>query len=88
MSFILEFTQQAQNDIDKHKQSGNKIIIKKIFVLFEAISLNTYDGLGKPEQLKHHLSGYWSRRINKEHRIVYRISEDKVYINSAFGHYF
>ncbi len=44
-------------------------------------------GIGKPEPLKHDLSGYWSRRINDEHRIIYRIDDDNVYIASCKDHY-
>ncbi|PWH86234.1 Txe/YoeB family addiction module toxin [Brumimicrobium oceani] len=52
-------------------------------------SLGAYTGTGKPEQLKHELSGYWSRRINKEHRIVYEVfeEENKVVVLSLKGHY-
>ena len=47
------------------KKSGNKSILKKITALVEAIEDNPFEGIGKPEQLKHEFSGYWSRRINK-----------------------
>ncbi|WP_233244144.1 Txe/YoeB family addiction module toxin [Brumimicrobium oceani] len=51
--------------------------------------MGAYTGTGKPEQLKHELSGYWSRRINKEHRIVYEVfeEENKVVVLSLKGHY-
>ena len=53
----------------------DKKIFKKLLSLIKDIKRNPYDGIGKPEQLKHELSGYWSRHINKEHRLVYEILE-------------
>ncbi|MDP3244380.1 MAG: Txe/YoeB family addiction module toxin, partial [bacterium] len=52
-----------------------------------AIEENPFSGTGKPEPLKHNLSGLWSRRINREHRIVYEISENTVFILSVKGHF-
>ncbi|MDA3902861.1 MAG: Txe/YoeB family addiction module toxin [Desulfuromusa sp.] len=46
-----------------------------------------FSGIGKPEPLKHGLSGYWSRRINDEHRIVYKVEDDSVFIAQARYHY-
>ncbi|MFZ1526491.1 MAG: Txe/YoeB family addiction module toxin [Saprospiraceae bacterium] len=46
-----------------------------------------FDGLGKPEPLKHHLKGYWSRRINDEHRLVYKVEDEKITIVSCRDHY-
>jgi toxin YoeB len=50
---------------------------------------NPYQGEGQPEELKHNFKGYWSRRINKKDRIIYRVHEDivTVYVISAMGHY-
>ena len=64
-------------------------IQKKIQQLLHAIELDPYSGIGKPEPLKHNLSGLWSRRINHEHRIVYRLPEDSgtIKIYSLRGHY-
>ena len=45
------------------------------------------NGIGKPEPLKHNLSGYWSRRINDEHRIIYKIVDNQIYIASCRDHY-
>jgi toxin YoeB len=55
----------------------NKRLYKKILSLIDDIKRNPYDGLGKPEPLKHDLSGCWSRRINEEHRLVYEIIENE-----------
>lgn len=85
----ISYTPEAIKDRDYWKKSGDKAIIKKITTLIKAIEENPFEGIGKPELLKHHLSGYWSRRINKEHRIIYEIfeTESKVLILSLKGHY-
>lgn len=85
----ISYTPDAIKDLGFWKKSGNKTIIKKITALIHAIDEKPYDGIGKPEQLKHELSGYWSRRINKEHRIVYQVleGENKVVVLSLKGHY-
>ncbi|CAM3579510.1 Txe/YoeB family addiction module toxin [Flavobacterium chungbukense] len=85
------YSEKAQKDILFWKKSGNKSIMKKITILIEDILLHPYEGLGKPEQLKYELSGRWSRRIDKEHRIIYRITEENnieiLNILSLKGHY-
>ena len=84
---IVEFTWQADEDLVYFKKSGNKQAIKKIKELLEAITNDPYRGIGQSEQLKHGLSGAWSRRINQEHRLVYEVEGDIVYILSLKGHY-
>ncbi|HEY0245661.1 MAG TPA: Txe/YoeB family addiction module toxin [Mucilaginibacter sp.] len=83
------YSDEAQEDIEYWKRSGNKIIQKKIQQLVEAIKENPFDGIGKPEALKHNLSGLWSRRINREHRIIYQLPENRgiIKIYSLRGHY-
>lgn len=83
----IEYTLQAKEDLDFWKKSNNVAVLKKIRKLIEVIMLSPYDGIGKPEALKYNLSGCWSRRINKEHRIVYEIVDDKITIHSLKGHY-
>ena len=61
-------------------QKTDKQLIKRINVLIKDISGSPFEGIGKPEPLKHVLSGYWSRRINDEHRMVYAIEDDSVLI--------
>ncbi|HHV15489.1 MAG TPA: Txe/YoeB family addiction module toxin [Gelria sp.] len=68
-------------------QVNDKKILRKINDLIKDIERNDNDGLGKPEPLKHELSGYWSRRITSEHRLIYSIDEDNIYIASCKGHY-
>ena len=87
MSYHLDFSKQATNDIDFHKKSGNKAILKKLLVLLNELTEHPFKGSGKPEPLKYDLAGYWSRRINSEHRLVYEIFENSILIHSALGHY-
>ena len=69
---------QAKSDWDYWKQSGNTAIMRKIAALLEDMTTHPYTGIGKPEQLKYGLSGCWSRRINREHRIIYRVKETEI----------
>jgi toxin YoeB len=87
MAYNLDFSGQAQKDIFFHKTSGNKAVLKKLLVLFEELTEHPFEGTGKPELLKYDLAGYYSRRINREHRIVYEVKEDTVFVLSAKGHY-
>jgi toxin YoeB len=70
-----------------HWQQNDKAILKKINNLIRDIERDPFDGIGKPEQLKQNLSGYWSRRITDEHRIVYLIDGDDIIIAQCRGHY-
>jgi toxin YoeB len=73
----------------KNLLNGQKPIktYSKIKTLLKDISRDPFKGLGKPEPLKHELRGYWSRRITKEHRLVYKVEGDMLTILSMFGHY-
>lgn len=82
------FLPDAEDDLQYWISTGNKAVIKKIVQLLDDIKVQPYFGLGKPEALKHNLSGAWSRRINKEHRLVYEVRIDIVLVLSAKGHYF
>jgi toxin YoeB len=55
--------------------------------LFTAIQRDPFNGIGKPEALKHNRKGYWSRRITQGHRLVYLVTDDSVVIASCMGHY-
>jgi len=68
-------------------QTEDKKILKKINELIRDIQISPYEGLGKPEPLKFDLSGLWSRRIDREHRLVYRILNDELLIYSCQFHY-
>ncbi len=87
MGYHLDFTDKAKADIAAHKKAGNKAVLNKMLKLLEELAEHPFTGTGKPEALKHDLSGYWSRRINKEHRLVYEVSADIVFVLSAKGHY-
>lgn len=83
----LRLTQKANEDIQHFTKSGEKGILKKIELLLIEIEQSPFIGTGKPEALKHQFSGVWSRRINKEHRIIYEVKEEYVLIHSLKGHY-
>ncbi|MGB3344146.1 MAG: Txe/YoeB family addiction module toxin [Aequorivita sp.] len=87
MVYVLDFTERAIEDISFHRKSGNKNLIKKIHQLLNDTLDHPFEGLGKPEALKYDLLGFWSRRINKEHRIVYKVREERIIIHSLKGHY-
>lgn len=70
-----------------HWQQNDKQILKRINALIRDILRDPYDGIGKPEALKFNFSGYWSRRIDDEHRIVYKVIDDEVIIAQVRGHY-
>lgn len=65
----------------------DKNMLKKINQLIKDIQIHPYEGIGKPEPLKFDLAGYWSRRINGEHRLVYQIYNETLYIVSCRYHY-
>jgi len=87
--FVVYLTQKAKDDLAKHKKAGNKATGTKIKKILEELKTDPYTGTGQPEKLKHELSGYWSRRINRKDRIIYSISEQEVTVEviSAIGHY-
>ena len=82
----LIFAEQAWEDY-LYWQKTDKQILKRINNLIKEISRNPFEGIGKPEPLKHALSGYWSRRINDEHRIVYKAQEDSILVAQLRYHY-
>jgi toxin YoeB len=86
-TYTLDISNQAKEDIRFHKKAGNKAIINKIIILLKEIANDPFKGTGKPEQLKHSLNGYWSRRINREHRLIYQVGEETISVVSARGHY-
>jgi toxin YoeB len=68
-------------------QQYDKRILKKINELLKDIARSPYEGIGKPEPLKHALSGFWSRRITDEHRLVYRVETEVIKVAQARYHY-
>lgn len=81
------FTPKAKEHFDYWVKTGNKMILKRIYRLTSAILEDPFKGIGKPEPLKGGLTGYWSRRITKEHRCVYMIKNNTVVVASLKGHY-
>ena len=68
-------------------QTQDKKMLKRVDALIKDICRSTFDGIGKPEPLKHNLSGWWSRRIDEANRIVYYEREGIIYLVSCRGHY-
>ncbi len=68
-------------------QKDNKMILKKINELIKDIQRTPFIGQGKPEPLKYDLSGFWSRRIDREHRLVYKYIDRELFIYSCRFHY-
>ena len=68
-------------------QKTDKQMLKRVNELIKIILREPFTGIGKPEPLKHGLSGYWSRRINDEHRLVYKVTEDALLIAQCRHHY-
>ena len=82
----LVFAERAWEDY-LYWQKTDKKILNRINTLIRDIKRSPFEGLGKPEPLKHALSGYWSRRINDEHRMVYKINGDSLLIAQLRFHY-
>ncbi len=82
----LIFAEKAWEDY-LYRQKTDKQMLKRINLLIRDIQREAFEGIGKPEPLKHALSGYWSRRINDEHRIVYKVHQDSILIAQLRYHY-
>ena len=82
----LIFSEQAWEDY-LYWQKTDKQILKRINNLIKDITRSPFEGVGKPEPLKHALSGYWSRRINDEHRMVYKIRDESLHLAQLRYHY-
>lgn len=86
MNSNILFTEKAWEDYC-YWQCQDKKTLKKINQLLSDIKRNNFTGLGKPEPLKNEFSGFWSRRIDEKHRIVYKINNDIIEIIQCKGHY-
>lgn len=80
------FSEYAWSEFVQWQQEDKKTI-KKINEMIKDIERSEHEGIGKPEPLKHRLSGYWSRRISEKDRLVYRIDEDNIFIIGCKEHY-
>ena len=82
----VQFTPTAHKQLQEWLKS-EKRIYQHIDELIKAIQDSPFKGLGKPEPLKHQFKGYWSRRITKEHRLVYKVTADSIIVVSCKYHY-
>jgi toxin YoeB len=82
----LIFSEHAWEDYLYWQRTDRKLL-QRINTLIKEIQRSPFTGLGKPEPLKHGLAGYWSRRINDEHRIVYKVEADSLLIAQLRYHY-
>ena len=82
----IEFTPAFKNDFD-YWRNRDKKIAERVLLLISSIKETPFAGIGKPELLKYEFFGCWSRRINKEHRIVYRVVNKKIQLLSCRYHY-
>jgi toxin YoeB len=82
----LIFSDEAWDDY-LYWQKQDKKMVDRINKLIQEIKRDPFSGIGKPEALKHALSGYWSRRLSDEHRIVYRIEDDSLLLAQLRYHY-
>jgi len=80
------FDEDAWDDY-LHWQKTDRKMVQRINALIADIQRTPFEGIGKPEALKYALSGYWSRRINDEHRLVYRVEDDALLIVQLRYHY-
>lgn len=83
---ILSWASAAWDDY-LYWQSANRKQLKRINDLIKNIKRTPFEGIGSPEPLKHNWSGYWSRRIDHEHRLVYKVIDDEIYIAQCRYHY-
>ena len=82
----LIFHEQAWEDY-LYWQNNDKAMLKRINELIKDIRRNPFEGIGKPEPLKHQLTGFWSRRMNHEHRLVYTVIDGSIVIAQCRYHY-
>lgn len=82
----LIFSSTAWSDY-LYWQNTDKKILNRINTLIKEVKRSPFEGVGKPEPLKHGLSGYWSRRINDEHRMVYKVQDDSILLAQLKYHY-
>lgn len=83
---LLAWTKEGWEDY-LYWQTHNKQLIKRINSLIKEVLRTPFEGVGKPEPLKHELSGAWSRRIDQEHRLVYIVNNESIIIVQCRYHY-
>ena len=82
----ITFSENAWDDY-LYWQKVDKKIVKKINKLIKEIQRTPFEGTGRPEKLRYDLAGYWSRRIDQEHRLVYQVDDNQILIYSCRFHY-
>lgn len=83
----IRYSTKAIEDIEYWKRSGRKQIQDRITKLLQSIEQTPYSGIGSPEQLKYNFSSFWSRRIDKGNRLIYKVYKEYIEIYSLKGHY-
>lgn len=88
MKHTIQLSTEFEKNVSKLRADNVKLLAKVWELIFD-IDKHPFTGKGKPEPLKGNLSGWWSRRINQKHRLIYRIDEEleQIQIISCFGHY-
>jgi toxin YoeB len=82
----IQFSPDAINDLKLFK-SGNQKLAFRVFELITDIQTDPFKGIGKPEAWKGNYAGFWSRRINDKHRLIYKVTNELIIIYSCYGHY-
>jgi len=82
----IEFVPKAFNEYQQWIERDRRIALR-IGDLIKDILRSPFEGIGKPEALKYQFTGYWSRRINHEHRLIYKVTDDSIIIISCNSHY-
>lgn len=87
--FAIILDLNAEKELKKHFKAGDKATLKRINQIFDELKVHPKTGSGQPEPLKYSLSNYWSRKINRKDRLIYKVDENivTVFIISAMGHY-
>jgi toxin YoeB len=87
--YRVELAIQAQQDVERHKKNGNKIVYNRILQITESLAIDPRKGIGKPKPLRQMKGDIWSRKIDDKHRLIYSIDDDTVLVIvlSAYGHY-
>ena len=83
---ILSWAENAWEDYLYWQQTDKKTL-KRINTLIKDIKRNAFEGLGDPEPLKHNWTGYWSRRIDRQHRLVYKVTDETIIVVQCRYHY-
>ncbi len=83
---LFQFDEQFPEQEKELRRENIKLVHRLMELIFD-INRDPFDGIGRPEPLKGNLSGYWSRRINDKHRLIYMVESNVVYLISCYGHY-